>query len=103
MKSSMRSGNRYSDAPNGVAREIENSVQIPDDFPSPAELRRDFKKTVTIRLDPEVYDWFRLPGAGYQTRINAVLRAYMETMLRKGQPAGKTDTKRTAKAATAAT
>ena len=35
------------------------------------------KKTVTMRLDPDLIDWFRQTGPGYQTRINAVLRAYM--------------------------
>jgi uncharacterized protein (DUF4415 family) len=34
------------------------------------------KETVTIRLDADLLDWFRSEG-GYQTRINAILRAYM--------------------------
>ena len=36
------------------------------------------KKQITIRLDEDVLRWFRAQGAGYQTRINALLRAYME-------------------------
>lgn len=36
------------------------------------------KKQVTIRLDSDVLEWFRGQGKGYQTRINALLRAYME-------------------------
>ena len=36
------------------------------------------KATVTIRLDRQVLDWFKERGPGYQTRINALLRAYME-------------------------
>ena len=88
MRNSTPSENRYTDAPRGIAAEIENSVRIPDDFPSPEELRRELKRTVTLRLDPDVYEWFRLPGAGYQTRINAVLRAYMESMRREEQPGG---------------
>ncbi|HEU0221914.1 MAG TPA: BrnA antitoxin family protein, partial [Paracoccaceae bacterium] len=36
------------------------------------------KKPVSIRLDPDVLEFFRAQGKGYQTRINAVLRAYME-------------------------
>lgn len=36
------------------------------------------KAAVSLRLDADVLDWFRARGAGYQTRINAVLRAYME-------------------------
>jgi uncharacterized protein (DUF4415 family) len=36
------------------------------------------KTAVTIRLDRQVLDWFKTKGPGYQTRINALLRAYME-------------------------
>ena len=35
------------------------------------------KQTVTIRLDADLLDWLRRQK-GYQTRINAVLRTYME-------------------------
>lgn len=35
------------------------------------------KKMVALRLDQDVLDWFRKDGKGYQTRINAVLRAFM--------------------------
>jgi uncharacterized protein (DUF4415 family) len=34
------------------------------------------KETVTMRLDADLLDWFR-SERGYQTRINAILRAYM--------------------------
>ena len=78
MKRQMPSDDRYTDAPADIAEEIKASVAIGDDFPSPEELRRELKRTITIRLDPDVYAWFQLPGAGYQTRINAVLRRYME-------------------------
>jgi uncharacterized protein (DUF4415 family) len=40
------------------------------------------KRDVHIRLDADVVDWFRGQGRGYQTRINAVLRAFVES--RKG-------------------
>jgi uncharacterized protein (DUF4415 family) len=36
------------------------------------------KEMVTLRLDPDVLAWFRKAGRGYQTRINAVLRAFVE-------------------------
>ena len=36
------------------------------------------KTAVTIRLDQQVLKWFKANGPGYQTRINALLRAYME-------------------------
>jgi uncharacterized protein (DUF4415 family) len=36
------------------------------------------KAAISLRLDAEVLDWFKAQGPGYQTRINAVLRAFME-------------------------
>lgn len=43
------------------------------------------KKPVSIRLDPDVLAFFKAQGKGYQTRINAVLRAYMEAQQRQGE------------------
>jgi uncharacterized protein (DUF4415 family) len=36
------------------------------------------KTPISLRLDPDVLAFFKTGGPGYQTRINAVLRAYME-------------------------
>ncbi len=36
------------------------------------------KAPVTLRLDKDVIAWFKSHGRGYQTRINAVLRAFVE-------------------------
>ncbi len=36
------------------------------------------KKQLTIRVDSDVLEWFKGQGHGYQTQINALLRAYME-------------------------
>ena len=36
------------------------------------------KAQITLRLDKDVLEWFRHQGAGYQTRINAILKAYKE-------------------------
>jgi len=36
------------------------------------------KKLLTLRIDSDVVEWYRSQGSGYQTRINALLRAYME-------------------------
>jgi len=35
------------------------------------------KEQLTIRVDSDVLEWYRRQGPGYQTRINALLRAYM--------------------------
>ncbi len=36
------------------------------------------KQQLTLRLDAEVVAWFKAQGKGYQTRMNAVLRAFYE-------------------------
>jgi uncharacterized protein (DUF4415 family) len=41
------------------------------------------KTPVSIRLDSDVLEFFRGAGKGYQTRINQVLRAYMEHQQKK--------------------
>lgn len=40
------------------------------------------KELVSIRIDPDVLVWFRKKGRGYQTRINAILRSFMESQSR---------------------
>jgi uncharacterized protein (DUF4415 family) len=36
------------------------------------------KKAISIRVDEDVLDYFKQEGAGYQRRMNAVLRSYMQ-------------------------
>ena len=40
------------------------------------------KASVHLRLDADVLDWFRDQGRGHLTRMNAVLRSYMEAQKR---------------------
>ena len=35
------------------------------------------KRSISLRVDPDVLSFFKSLGKGYQTRMNAVLRAYM--------------------------
>ncbi len=66
--------------------ELEESIagdpdwqHIPKDWHLKAEAVMPVgKKLVSLRLDADVVDWFRSTGAGYQTRMNAVLRSFME-------------------------
>lgn len=39
------------------------------------------KAMLSLRVDADVLAWFRSQGEGYQTRMNALLRAYMEAHL----------------------
>jgi uncharacterized protein (DUF4415 family) len=41
------------------------------------------KDSVSLRVDHDVLVWFKEKGPGYQTRINAILRAYTEAHRRE--------------------
>ncbi|MBN8629570.1 MAG: BrnA antitoxin family protein [Rhodobacterales bacterium] len=43
------------------------------------------KKLISLRVDPEVLEFFKAQGPGYQTRMNAVLTAYMQVKKEMGQ------------------
>ena len=58
----------YSDAPELDDSFWENAVV---EYP-------ERKKAVTLRLDSDILTWFKSRGKGYQTRINAVLRSYVD-------------------------
>lgn len=78
---------------------LEEIAAIPDDQIDTSEIPeldadwfaqaewRDFsqpKKQVTLRLDPDVIEFFKKDGRGYQTRINAALRAFMRARRKSG-------------------
>ena len=42
------------------------------------------KKMISLRLDADVLEYFRNQGKGYQTRMNAILRAYKEAHEKAG-------------------
>jgi uncharacterized protein (DUF4415 family) len=41
------------------------------------------KKAISIRVDEDVLDYFKKEGSGYQRRMNAVLRSYMQQKRKK--------------------
>jgi len=43
------------------------------------------KVALGVRFDRDVVDWYKKQGAGYQTRMNTVLRVYMEHHKKKAQ------------------
>jgi uncharacterized protein (DUF4415 family) len=65
----------YSDAP-----------EITPEMFAKAIVRRGLKprtkKQITLRVDDDVLEWFKKQGPGYQTRINLLLRAYMNEHIR---------------------
>ena len=61
--------------------------QLDDNFFANAIIWKPRKKQLTLRIDADVYDFFKSLGNKYQTRMNAVLRRYME--LSQGEPRSK--------------
>jgi uncharacterized protein (DUF4415 family) len=59
--------------------------ELEDDFFQEAVLWPGKKKQITIRLDPDLVDFYKSAGPGYQSRINTVLRRYMEARHRQGK------------------
>jgi uncharacterized protein (DUF4415 family) len=58
----------YSDIPRTDAKFWENAqVVLPP-----------VKTHLSLRLDEDIVEWFKQQGAGYQTKINAVLRSYVQ-------------------------
>ncbi len=53
---------------------------LPENWPEGVEIGMpQAKERITVRLDADVLDWFKSQGKGYQTRINAVLKAYVDS------------------------
>jgi uncharacterized protein (DUF4415 family) len=44
----------------------------------PSSLLKEAKQQITLRIDTDVLEWFRATGSGYQSRMNAVLKAYAQ-------------------------
>lgn len=42
------------------------------------------KTSVHLRLDSDIVDWFKAHGKGHLTRMNAVLRAYVDAQKGRG-------------------
>jgi uncharacterized protein (DUF4415 family) len=63
---------------------------VPRDWHKDARpwLPKGAKRQVTLRLDPDLLDWFKGRGRGWQTRINAALRAYMQAHEREAGEGG---------------
>ena len=55
------------------------TFEVDDDFWTRVRIVEPTRKTtISLRIDPDVLDWFKAEGKGHLTRINAVLRSYVE-------------------------
>ena len=58
---------------------LDDIRELDEAFFKSAQVRLPSKQSVTLRMDSDVLLWFKQQGKGYQTRINQLLRRYMET------------------------
>ena len=67
------------DIDQAIADDPDASPALDDAFWRNAEILdpRHEKRTITMRVDDDVLDFFKRGGPGYQSRMNAVLRAYV--------------------------
>lgn len=70
LEAAIASGPDWADIPRDWYKDAKPGLPFP--FP------KEGKKQVTLRLDPDILTHFKTQGRGWQTRINAVLRTYIE-------------------------
>jgi uncharacterized protein (DUF4415 family) len=64
--------------------DLSDAPEVTPEMFARAVVRRGLKEIkprkvqLTVRVDRDVLDWYRSRGRGYQTHINALLRAFME-------------------------
>jgi uncharacterized protein (DUF4415 family) len=82
---SKKSGSNWKRLPSMASNAVDTSdiPEIPPEQFAKAVVRRGLKPSaakvqLTLRVDRDVLEWYRRKGPGYQTRINKLLRAYME-------------------------
>jgi uncharacterized protein (DUF4415 family) len=60
-------GINYSDIPEVSDAQFRHAIRLPEP-----------KQQITLRIDRDVLQFFRRLGRGYQSRINSVLRRYVD-------------------------
>ena len=78
--------------------QVDKMIDSDIDFSENPPLGKDFwaeavvwpgpKKQITLQVDPDVLDFFRKRGRGFQTTINSVLRHYVQAQRRWGRCRG---------------
>ena len=53
-------------------------TELGEEFWANAVLVQPEKRSITMRLDEDVYEWLKSSFPQYQTAINSILRQYME-------------------------
>ncbi len=67
-----------------AASDIDNPTSTVEDWADSIVGLPPLKEAVNAKFDADVVAWFKSQGRGYQTRMNAVLRIYMERHRKTG-------------------
>ncbi len=67
-----------------AAKDAENPATKAEDWAHGFVGLPPLKTPVNAKFDADVVEWFKSLGRGYQTRMNAVLRKYMEAHRKAG-------------------
>ena len=70
-----------------AVRDDSDAVSLDIDWSQAVLVVPPRKKAISIRIDPDVLDYFKNEGPGYQRRINAVLRSYVDQKQKRGKSA----------------
>lgn len=68
-----------------IADDPDASAWTDEDFARAVWMEPLVKTPISLRIDPDILEFFKEKGPGYQSRMNAVLRAYMEKAKRTPQ------------------
>jgi uncharacterized protein (DUF4415 family) len=67
-----------------AARDTDNPATNKDDWARSVIGAPPLKAPVNAKFDADVVQWFKAQGRGYQARMNAVLRRYMDVLRKSG-------------------
>ena len=85
MKKPSQTDRKRRTEPKGESIDFSDIPELDESFFKEANWRPPVKRPLTIRIDEDVLEWFREQGPGYQTRINRLLRRYMEVNRQPGR------------------
>lgn len=78
-KKSIHSDLKKIDAMSDEDIDYSDIPEFDDEFLDTVEMKfSPGKKQIALRVDTDVLEWMKSQGKGYQSRMNAVLRAYYE-------------------------
>jgi uncharacterized protein (DUF4415 family) len=61
-----------------AAKRDKDAARLDIDWSGAEVVIPEAKRAISIRLDGDIVEFFKRTGPGYQTKINAVLRAYVQ-------------------------